>query len=163
VQYGLKALQSGAISAEEFVTLNEKIGGFDADGNRTGRVPSPTRRRCRSRTGHRVQRREPGQAADHRLAWLRRAGHPLHLALVLERARIDAAYGDHDNQVMWRYGTGLLPDGGAGGGRDGEVVPHHGRVAQQLVATALQGDAQRCAHARASRRGRFLRRSTSAS
>ena len=26
-----------------------------------------------------------------------------------ERARIDAAYGDHDNQVMWRYGTGLLP------------------------------------------------------
>ena len=26
-----------------------------------------------------------------------------------ERARIDAANGDHENQVMWRYGTGLLP------------------------------------------------------
>ena len=31
IQYGLKALLSGAITAEEFVTLNEKIGGFDAD------------------------------------------------------------------------------------------------------------------------------------
>ena len=26
-----------------------------------------------------------------------------------ERARIDAANGDHGNQVIWRYGTGLLP------------------------------------------------------
>src|SRR5262249_62292333 len=27
-----------------------------------------------------------------------------------ERARIDEAnHGDHGNQVMWRYGTGLLP------------------------------------------------------
>jgi hypothetical protein len=33
VQYGLKALQSGAISAEEFVTLNEIIGGTDRDTN----------------------------------------------------------------------------------------------------------------------------------
>src|SRR5213078_4205528 len=34
IQYGLKALLSGAITPEEFVTLNEKIGGFDADSNR---------------------------------------------------------------------------------------------------------------------------------
>ncbi|HEY2188307.1 MAG TPA: DUF6351 family protein [Caldimonas sp.] len=26
-----------------------------------------------------------------------------------ERARLDADAGDHDNQVMWRYGTGLTP------------------------------------------------------
>jgi hypothetical protein len=31
VQYGLKALQSGAITAEEFVTLNEIVGGTDRD------------------------------------------------------------------------------------------------------------------------------------
>jgi hypothetical protein len=31
LQYGLKALQSGAISAEQFVDLNEKIGGRDID------------------------------------------------------------------------------------------------------------------------------------
>ena len=85
VQYGLKALLSGAITAEEFVTLNEKIGGFDADAQphrgahrrrRAGAADRVPRR-------HRVERREPGQAADHRLARLRRAGHPLHLALVL--------------------------------------------------------------------------------
>src|SRR5437763_15984260 len=34
IQYGLKALLARAITPEEFVTLNEKIGGFDADSNR---------------------------------------------------------------------------------------------------------------------------------
>lgn len=33
VQYGLGALNSRAISVEQFLDLNEKIGGFDADGN----------------------------------------------------------------------------------------------------------------------------------
>lgn len=33
VQYGLKALESGAITAAEFVTLNEGVGGSDADSN----------------------------------------------------------------------------------------------------------------------------------
>ena len=33
VQYGLKALNSGAISVDEFLDLNEKIGGLDVDGN----------------------------------------------------------------------------------------------------------------------------------
>lgn len=31
VQYGLKALQTGGISAEDFVSLNENIGGYDLD------------------------------------------------------------------------------------------------------------------------------------
>src|SRR5262249_55110518 len=33
VQYGLVAFNSGSIDAEQFVELNEKIGGFDADGD----------------------------------------------------------------------------------------------------------------------------------
>lgn len=33
VQYGLLAFNEGAISAEQFVDLNESIGGFDIDGN----------------------------------------------------------------------------------------------------------------------------------
>ena len=46
VQYGLKALLSGAITAEEFVTLNEKIGGIDADSQpHAGAHASPTCRR----------------------------------------------------------------------------------------------------------------------
>jgi hypothetical protein len=34
VQYGLVAFDAGVIDAEEFVTLNERIGGYDIDGNR---------------------------------------------------------------------------------------------------------------------------------
>ena len=34
IQYGLGALLANKITAEEFVTLNEKIGGLDADSNR---------------------------------------------------------------------------------------------------------------------------------
>jgi hypothetical protein len=33
VQYGLKALRNGAISKEQFIDLNETIGGYDSDGN----------------------------------------------------------------------------------------------------------------------------------
>ncbi|MFN2550053.1 MAG: DUF6351 family protein, partial [Myxococcales bacterium] len=33
VQYGLKALNRGAITVDEFLDLNEKIGGLDVDGN----------------------------------------------------------------------------------------------------------------------------------
>ena len=33
VQYGLRAFQDGQISAEQFIELNEAIGGYDADGN----------------------------------------------------------------------------------------------------------------------------------
>jgi hypothetical protein len=33
VQYGLKALNAGQISVDQFLDLNEKIGGFDIDGN----------------------------------------------------------------------------------------------------------------------------------
>jgi hypothetical protein len=34
LQYGLEAFEAGIIDAEEFVTLNEEIGGYDIDGNR---------------------------------------------------------------------------------------------------------------------------------
>lgn len=33
VQYGLQAFNSGTISADQFLALNEKIGGYDIDGN----------------------------------------------------------------------------------------------------------------------------------
>ena len=40
VQYGLKTLQAGAISAEEFVRLNEGVGGYDNDRNWSGGTPA---------------------------------------------------------------------------------------------------------------------------
>ena len=35
VQYGLAALNSGAITVQQFIDLNEKIGGIDQDANYT--------------------------------------------------------------------------------------------------------------------------------
>ena len=122
IEYGLKALLSGAITPEEFVTLNEKIGGFDADSNRTAArttadLPALD---IAYQARHRVERQEPRQAPDHRLARLRRAGHPLHLAHVLRTgAHRRGQRGNHGNQVIWRYGTGLLP-ATAGAGRGGD-------------------------------------------
>src|SRR2546427_10232693 len=41
VQYGLKALQSGAIGAEDFVLLNEGIGSYTTDLDWTGGTAAP--------------------------------------------------------------------------------------------------------------------------
>ena len=53
VQYGLAALNSGAITKAQFLELNEKIGGFDNDGNmvpaRTVADPAAIRAAYRSR------------------------------------------------------------------------------------------------------------------
>lgn len=53
VQYGLGALNSGAITSAQFLELNEKIGGFDNDGNmvvaRTVADPAAIRTAYRSR------------------------------------------------------------------------------------------------------------------
>lgn len=44
VQYGLKALQSGTITPEQFITINEKIGGIDYAGNpQAGRTEGSTK------------------------------------------------------------------------------------------------------------------------
>jgi hypothetical protein len=112
IQYGLKALTSGAISAEEFVTLNEKIGGFDADSNR---VPA------------RSQADRPALDIAYRAGILSSGKNLGRLPIIdsrgydeqgihyiwrsfSERARIEASnHGNHGNQVMWRYGTALLP------------------------------------------------------
>jgi hypothetical protein len=52
IQYGLKALESGAITPEQFVDLNERVGGFDADANivagRTVADPEAVRRAYRT-------------------------------------------------------------------------------------------------------------------
>jgi hypothetical protein len=112
IQYGLNALRSGAITAEEFVTLNEKIGGTDADSNRIAA---------------RTTADGPALAIAYR-AGIVSSGKNLGKLPIIdsrgydeqgihyiwrsfsERARIDAANGgNHGNQVMWRYGTGLLP------------------------------------------------------
>jgi len=112
IQYGLAALMSGEITAEEYVTLNEKIGGFDADSNRraarsTADLPALD---IAYRAGILSSGKNLGKLPiiDSR-GWDETGIHYIWRSFS-ERARIEAEnHGDHGNQVMWRYGTGLLP------------------------------------------------------
>jgi hypothetical protein len=112
IQYGLGALLSGAITPEEFVTLNEKIGGADADSNlRTARSTADLGALAIAyRAGIVASGTNLGKLPiiDSR-GWDEQGIHYIWRSFA-ERARIDAANGgNHGNQVMWRYGTGLLP------------------------------------------------------
>jgi hypothetical protein len=112
IQYGLNALLAGAITPEEFVTLNEKIGGFDADSNRM--AARTTADSAALGTAYRAGIVASGANLG-KLPIIDSRGfdeqgiHYIWRSFA-ERARIDAANGgNHGNQVMWRYGTGLLP------------------------------------------------------
>jgi len=112
IQYGLQALLAGAIAPEEFVTLNEKIGGTDADSNRT--AGRSTADRAALDIAYRAGIVSSGKNLG-KLPIIDSRGYDeqgIHYIWrsFSERARIDAANGgNHGNQVMWRYGTGLLP------------------------------------------------------
>jgi hypothetical protein len=119
VQYGLNALLAGAIVPEEFVTLNEKIGGVDADSNPTAA------RSAADGAALDIAYKSGIVSSGKNLAKLPiidsrgfdesvLAGGPVGIHFIWrsfsERARLDGSNGGvHGNQVMWRYGTGLLP------------------------------------------------------
>ncbi|TMH11360.1 MAG: hypothetical protein E6H70_15970 [Betaproteobacteria bacterium] len=112
IQYGLKAMIAGAITPEEFVTLNERIGGFDADFNR--RAARTTADLAALDIAYRAGIVASGAnlgklpIIDSR-GWDEQGIHYIWRSFA-ERARIDAANdGSHGDQVMWRYGAGLLP------------------------------------------------------
>jgi uncharacterized tannase-like protein DUF6351 len=111
IQYGLKALLAGTISPEEFVTLNEQVGGLDADSNRMAArsAADPAALDIAYRSGLVGSGKQLGKVAI--IDWRGYDEQGIHYIWrsFSERARIDAAYGDHNNQVMWRFGTGLTP------------------------------------------------------
>ena len=116
VQYGFKALLSGAINAEEFVTLNEGIGGVDADSNPT------TARAVADAAGLQIAYKSGILSSGAQLAKLPiidlrgfdeslLSGGSVGIHYIWrsfsERDRLDKDGGGHANQVMWRFGTGL--------------------------------------------------------
>jgi len=123
ILYGLKALTSTppAISAEEFVTLNEKIGGFDADVNLVPKrtVADPAALTIAYTSGI----VSAGQLGKTPIIDIRgfddstpdlgagRVGlfgiHQIWRSFAL-RARLDDANGTHGNHVLWRFPTNLL-------------------------------------------------------
>jgi hypothetical protein len=112
IQYGLKALLSGAITPDEFLTLNEKIGGPDADSNlKPARsVADLPALRIAYRAGIVSSGAKLGKLPIIDSRGYDEQGIHYIWRSFSERARIDGAnHGNHGNQVMWRYGTGLLP------------------------------------------------------
>jgi hypothetical protein len=112
IQYGLKAVLAGAITPEEFVTLNEKIGGFDADFNRSAARTTADLAALdiAYRAGIVASGKNLGKLPIIDSRGYDEQGIHYIWRSFAERARIDAANdGNHGNQVMWRYGTGLLP------------------------------------------------------
>jgi hypothetical protein len=105
VQYGLTALQQGLILPEQFVDLNEKVGGWDIDlgwqPQRT--VADPFALSALHRTG------QLDDASNLDLVpMVDVRGHinaEIHTAFHTQvmKARLDSANGHHRNQVQWTY------------------------------------------------------------
>lgn len=110
VQYGLRALTSGQITPEEFVTLNERIGGIDIDGK-----PQAARTRVDEFTAATAYRggavMDASKIEDvpiidlhayNESAEIHTSGNSVKL-----RARLDRANGHHDNQIRWTWNNGV--------------------------------------------------------
>jgi len=111
VQYGFKALLAGTITPEEFVTLNEKIGGVDVDSNATGArsVADTAALTIAYQAGIVSSGKNLGKVAIIDSRGYDEQGIHYNWRSFSERKRLDVEAGDHDNQVIWRYGTALLP------------------------------------------------------
>ena len=133
VQYGLKALIAGTITPEEFVTLNEKIGGADFDSNAT---PARSAADADALTiaytsgivssGQQLAKtaiidvrgyddsiidpnKPPGSFVNVNLFGIHQIWRSFSL-----RDRLDKANGNHDNLVLWRVGTPLVAPAASG-------------------------------------------------
>jgi len=106
LQYGLVALNTGKISADEFVDLNAKIGGLDID-----HKPTPERSPVDENTASIAYR--AGQITDPRqlrtvpiidLRAYTETGE-IHTSFYSYkmRARLDKANGNHDNMLIWTF------------------------------------------------------------
>ena len=120
VQYGLKALQSGAITPEEFVQLNEGIGSYSPDlvwsgaGGATpaARVASlPTTLSGIYLAGVMSDAKLLSQVAIIDLRGNQNPAGDIHANWRSwgMRERLDNANGNHDNQVIWASTPGLAP------------------------------------------------------
>ena len=107
VQYGLAALRSGAISPEQFVDLNEKVGGLDMNMQHVAQrsaadVDAVT-------TAHRTGRVVFGRGLANVPILVTRStnNNDYHYPFrsIVVRNRLDRANGTHANQVLWTAGS----------------------------------------------------------
>ncbi|MEX1033911.1 MAG: DUF6351 family protein, partial [Cellvibrionaceae bacterium] len=116
VQYGLAALNAGAINAEEFVTLNENIGsnGVDRQFQKNRLAADPETMALAYRMGMVTDPRQWAKTPIIDLRGNDNSGIHMNWRAFAVRDRLDRVLGHHDNQIIWRYGPGLLPPEGSG-------------------------------------------------
>jgi hypothetical protein len=112
VQYGLEALNNGHISTQEFLDLNEKIGGFDNDG-----VPRPERSVADAeavRLSYAAGRLNTGSGGLGSIPILHYRSYNDSVGDIHDRfrdftmrERLRKANGRVDNQVIWVYPNGV--------------------------------------------------------
>ncbi len=107
VQYGLRAWRSGIISADQFLDLNEGVGGLDvdADPRRERTAADPVARHNAYATGRMLYGGNglgDVPLIDYRAYTDQLSGGDIHMRYqsFSTRARLQAANGDADNQVM---------------------------------------------------------------
>src|SRR3954452_19722878 len=123
VQYGLVALRSGEIKPDEFVDLNQKIGGLTIDGKpqtaRTAVDENTASIAYRSGAVMDAKWVEDVPIIDLRAynesAEIHTSGNSVKL-----RARLDKTNGHHDNQITWTWNNGV-PITGVGPPKDIEL------------------------------------------
>jgi hypothetical protein len=111
ILYGLKALEAGLISAEEFVALNENIGGRDIDG---GLVSARMKAyadsvRLAYRMGLVTDARQWAKVPIIDLRGNDNSGIHMNWRAFAVRDRLDRRLGSHENQLIWRFGPSLWP------------------------------------------------------
>ncbi|MDQ7905691.1 DUF6351 family protein [Phytohabitans sp. ZYX-F-186] len=141
VQYGLAALNSGAITTRQFLDLNEGIGGLDLDARPTPHrtVADPIATRAAYRTG-RILYGGMGLAAtpiiDYRAYTEDATNGDIHMMThgFATRARLEAVNGDADNQVF------LVEDNRYGGFSLNSPTLRYALSSMDRWLTALAGD-----------------------
>jgi hypothetical protein len=111
IQYGLSTLENGKLSTEEFVTLNEKIGGSDLDSNFTAArmIADPEALHIAYDAGLVGDPRQWARVPIIDLRGNDNSAIHMNWRAFAVRDRLDRVNGNHDNQVIWRYGPGLIP------------------------------------------------------
>ncbi len=111
LQYGLAAVNSGAISVKEFLDLNEKVGGFDGDGNpQLARSEAdPDALKLTYAGGFKNSFKGPGLSNIPIITQRGNADavgdiHDTMQDLII-RARLQRANGRSDNQIIWTLGA----------------------------------------------------------
>lgn len=126
VQYGLKALNDGTISIDEFLTLNEKVGGNDMDGGFTSKRTVGDVEAIKAIYASGLINTFGGGIANapilHYRPYTDAIGdiHDRHRDLTI-RARIEKAMGRSDHQVIWVAPIGSR--GGASAAANVDVAP----------------------------------------